>query len=107
MSSGRVWLTFVLAGLITFLERASFILFLGDRELPDSVRRALRYVAPAAFAAIVAPRVLVTDGAVTLDPTDPRLPAAIVAGLAMWRFKNMVAMLVIGMLAFHLVRWIV
>ena len=57
-----VWLAFILGGIITFLQRASFILFSGDRSLPDPIQRALQYVAPAAFAAIVAPRVIGTGG---------------------------------------------
>jgi branched-subunit amino acid transport protein len=106
MSSAWVWLTFAIGGVITFLQRGSFILFVGDRELPEPVRRALRYVAPAAFAAIVAPRVLGDDGLSGLGNPDPRLLAAVIAGLFMWRFRNMAAMLVIGMAAFWLLRWI-
>ncbi len=106
MSSAWVWLTFAIGGVITFLQRGSFILFMGDRELPEPLRRALRYVAPAAFAAIVAPRVLGDDGLPGLGTPDPRLLAAVVAGVFMWRFRNMAAMLVVGMAAFWLLRWI-
>lgn len=106
MSSTWVWVTFVIGGVITFLQRGSFILFVGQRELPEPVRRALRYVAPAAFAAIVAPRVLGTDGLAGLASPDPKLLAAVLAGLFMWRVKNMAAMLVVGMVAFWLLRWV-
>lgn len=106
MSSAWVWLTFAIGGVITFLQRGSFILFVGDRELPEPVRRALRYVAPAAFAAIVAPRVLGGEGLAGLASPGPQLLAAVVAGLFMWRFKNMAAMLVVGMATFWLLRWL-
>ena len=47
----RVWLIVIVGGLVTYATRASFILA-GERlTLPARVQRALRYVAPASFAA--------------------------------------------------------
>ena len=60
---------------------------------------------PAAFAAIVAPRVLVDDatGGLTIDA---RLFAIAVGAAVMWRTKNLVAMLVCGMAALWLFTWL-
>ena len=52
------WIAVIIAGLATYLSRVSFIA-LGDRiSLPPVVESALRYVGPAAFAAISIPIVL-------------------------------------------------
>ena len=56
------WIAVILAGIGTYLMRASFFTFWADKDLPESVSRSLRYVAPAAFAGIVAPAVLGDDG---------------------------------------------
>ena len=94
--NATVWLAFVLGGLLTYLQRASFILFLGRRSLPPPVQRALRYVAPAAFAAIVAPRVLTSASLTEFTAPDARLLAAFVGGVVMWKVKKLPVMLVVG-----------
>ncbi len=101
-----VWLAFILGGIITFLQRASFILFSGDRSLPDPIQRALQYVAPAAFAAIVAPRVIGTGGMSELTSPDARLLAAIVGGVLMWKVPKLPVMLVVGMVTLWVLRWL-
>lgn len=77
-----LWLVFILIGIATTLPRASFIV-LGSRvKLPEALQRALRYAPAAAFAAIVAPDVLVAGG--ELQPFNPKLAAAAAAiGAAM------------------------
>lgn len=94
----------MVAGAITYAERASFMLHSSSRGVPDGMRRALRYVAPAVFAAIVVPRVF-TSG--TFDPSSPwwpRMAAVIVGGALMWRFRSMPLTLAAGMAAFWLFR---
>ena len=49
------WLAFLLGGMGTYLMRLSFIFFMGDRRMPAAVERALAYVGPAAFSAIMLP----------------------------------------------------
>ena len=107
MSSGAtVWLAFILGGLVTYAQRASFLLVLGDRELPQPVQRALRYVAPAAFAAIVAPRVFDSVSLSEFTAPDARLLAAVVGGVLMWKVPKMPVLLVVGMTVFWLLRWL-
>jgi len=101
-----VWLAFVLGGIVTYLQRASFFLIIGDRALPDPIRRALRYVAPAAFAAIVAPRVLDGFSLSEVTAPDARLLAVVFGGVLMWRIPRMPLLLVAGMAVFWLLRWV-
>ncbi len=100
MSTPMVWVTLIVCGLVTFLERGSFILRPTSKPLNPELRRALRYVAPAVFAAIVVPPVLAGGGPDTSDPWWPRLAAVAVGSAFMWRFRSMPLTLVVGMTVF-------
>lgn len=94
----RVWLIFVVAGLGTYLIRASFIV-LGSRvTLPPRVERSLRHVGPAVFAAIVAPPVLGVTGTSAVTDRIPEVVATVAAGLVAWRTGRVTWVLVVGML---------
>ncbi|MDH4276843.1 MAG: AzlD domain-containing protein [Acidimicrobiia bacterium] len=105
-SPTTVWLAFLLGGLVTYAQRASFLLILGDRSLPAPVQRALRYVAPAAFAAIVAPRIFDSVSVSEFTAPDARLLAAVIGGVLMWKVRNLPVLLVVGMVVFWLLRWV-
>lgn len=100
----RFWIIIVASGVVTYLSRASFIVF-GDRlTLPDPVERSLKYVAPAAFAAISIPLVLGQDGFEGFADDVPRIIAALAAGAVLvWR-KSLPLMLCVGMAVFWLLR---
>ncbi len=102
----RIWLVFIIGGIGTYLTRASFMALGSSVELPGWCRRALKYVAPAVFAAIVLPPVL-GDGrlAGVLRP-DARLLAAVLAGLVAYRFRNIGWVLVVGMAALWTLQWL-
>ncbi len=114
MSNGAIWLAFALAGAVTFWQRSVFFWLserASERLLPPPVQRALRYVAPAAFAAISAPRIVAassqSSGAVSrlLEVVvDARFLAALLASLIMWRTGKLPLMLLIGMVTFWLLR---
>ena len=92
----------VVAGLLTFLIRFSFIGVLARWQPPSWVKRALRFVPPAVLAAIVFPEVLVKEGRFT--PINPRLVAALAAALVAWRTKNAVLAILAGMAALLLLQ---
>ena len=94
------WLpALVVAGLVTFGIRLSFVALLGKVELPPVLTRALRFVPPAVLSAIILPEVLVRDGAVDLHPANPRLVAGVLAALVAWRTRNVVLTIAVGMAA--------
>jgi branched-subunit amino acid transport protein len=95
----QVWLAIVVAGLGTFLLRASF-LFLFERVggVPPRLERALRYVPAAVLAALVVPAVVAADGSPTVLGND-RLIAGAVAALVAWRTESVLATIVVGMVA--------
>ncbi|UYN91104.1 MAG: AzlD domain-containing protein [Anaerolineales bacterium] len=93
------WLLFGMV-LATMATRIPVLITLSRRELPASVRRALHYVPPAVLAAIIAPIVLLDEGAPNLALDNAMLPASLIAILISWRTKNLLLTIVVGMAAF-------
>ena len=93
----NLWLTIVLAGLVTFAIRLSFIALLGHGGMPGWMRRALRFVPPAVLCAIIFPALLLEGGSLTLG--HARLAAGLAAIVVAWFSKNVVLTIAIGMLA--------
>ena len=91
------WIAIIIAGLATFLSRMSFIAFGSNLVLPPLVESALRYVGPAAFAAISIPVVFGGDGFADLSSDAPRIIAAVLACTIVWKTKNLPLSLVVGM----------
>jgi branched-subunit amino acid transport protein len=89
-------IVFALAGVGVYLARASFIVLVGERALPDWAERLLRNVGPAVLAALIT-SLLLTDG-ITSFATDPaQIVAVLVAiGIAV-RTKSFVWTFVVGM----------
>jgi branched-subunit amino acid transport protein len=94
----RVWSTIVLAGIGTYTMRASFLVFAHRlATLPPWVHRILRQIPPAALASLVVPALLRPEG--TIDFTQPRFAAGVVAAVVAWRTKNTALTLIVGMAA--------
>jgi len=94
-----IWLVFLLGGLLTFGMRYSFIYLLGRYELPETLRRALRFVPPAVLSAIVFPELFIRAGEFNLSLTNFRLLAGLAAVLVAWRTKNTLLTILAGMIA--------
>ncbi|MBN1452092.1 MAG: AzlD domain-containing protein [Anaerolineales bacterium] len=95
----NIWLVLLLGGLLTFGMRYSFIYLLGRFELPETLRRALRFVPPAVLSAIVIPELVIRSGQVDISLTNYRLLAGIVAILVAWKTKNTLLTILAGMVA--------
>jgi len=95
----NIWLVMLLGGLITFGMRLSFIYLLGRFEVPETMRRALRFVPPAVLSAIVFPEVLMPSGKFDFGLDNHRFLAGIVAVLAAWWTKNTLLTILAGMAA--------
>ncbi|MGY9071355.1 MAG: AzlD domain-containing protein [Acidimicrobiales bacterium] len=92
------FLVVLVVGLSTFVSRSVFILTLADRELPDLAITAMRYVAPAVLAALVASLLVGDDGLSGLGPS-PETFALAITGLIAWKWKNTLLTLALGMSA--------
>ena len=100
----NIWLTMLLAGLVTFMIRLSFIWIVGHRSIPPLLRRALRLVPPAVLTAIVFPEVFIPGGQLDLSLDNARLVAAVLATLTAWWTRNAVLTIVVGMLSVWLLQ---
>jgi branched-subunit amino acid transport protein len=85
----------LIAGVGTFLIRASFLAFAHRMAaVPDRVRTVLRMIPPAALAALTAPALLRPDGQWEL--LGPTAIAGLSAAVVAFRFRSIVASLVVG-----------
>jgi branched-subunit amino acid transport protein len=102
----EIWLTIILAGILTFLTRLSFIALLGRWEPPRWLGRALRFVPPAVLSAIIFPEVLMHDGGLNLAVDNLRLWAALIAVLVAWRTRSVLLSIATGMAGLYLLTWL-
>ncbi len=89
---------------ISFSGRGAFVLLFPDARLPAIVNRALRFVPPAAFAALVAPELLLTGGRLSIGLDNPKLLAGMIAAFVAWRTRNTLVTILFGMIMLHLLR---
>jgi branched chain amino acid efflux pump len=101
----NTWLIIAGVSLVTFLLRASFIVFANPQRFPHAFRQALTFVPPAVLAAIVAPGLLMPNG--VFDPTfaNPRWIAGLLALAVAVRTRHQLAAVAIGMPALWLLQW--
>ena len=102
----NIWLVFLLGGLLTFGMRYSFIYLLGRFELPETFRRALRFVPPAVLSAIVFPELFMRAGQLNLSLNNFRLLAGVAAVLVAWKTKNTLLTILTGMAALLLLEFV-
>jgi branched-subunit amino acid transport protein len=101
----NLWLTMLLAGLLTFLIRYSFIGSAGRFAPPDWFKRMLRFVPIAALTALIWPDMLMPAGELQLALNNPRLVAGVAAGLVAWRSENIFLTIGVGMAVLWGLQW--
>jgi branched-subunit amino acid transport protein len=101
-----IWLIIVVGGLITWSIRLSFIVFADRLTLSKTMEKTLSLVPIAALTAILVPAILQASGTLNVSPTNPRLIAAIVAGLVAWYTRNTIATITVGMILVWLLRFL-
>ncbi len=94
-----LWLVILLAGLLTFGTRLSFILLLDRLKIPAWFRRGLRFVPVAVLSAIILPELASRNTVLDLSLRNPQLYAGALAVLVAWRTRNVLLTIVIGMAA--------
>ena len=92
-----LWLIIIAIGALTYATRLSFILVLGQMDVPLLVRRAMRLVPPAVLSALIFPDLLAHTGRVDISVGNARLIAGLIAILVAWRTKNVFWTVGIGM----------
>jgi branched-subunit amino acid transport protein len=101
----NTWLIIVGVALVTFLLRASFIVFANPQRFPHAFRQALAFVPPAVLAAIVAPGLLMPAGAFDATLANPRWIAGLVAIAVAARMRHPLAPIAAGLPLLWLLQW--
>ena len=99
------WLIIVGVALVTFLLRASFIVFANPHRFPHAFRQALTFVPPAVLAAIVAPGLLMPAGVFDPALSNPRWIAGLVAIAVAVRVRHPLAPIAAGLPLLWLLQW--
>jgi branched chain amino acid efflux pump len=94
------WWVMIVSGLATFAIRATFIILIGQREIPPLLRRALFFIPPAVLTAIILPELVLPKGQLNISVANPNLLAGTVAILVAWRTRSVLLTIVIGMVVF-------
>lgn len=92
---------------VTFLARYSMIAVLGRWNFPPDLTRALEFVPIAAFAALVAPELVLREGQFAIGLMNPRLIAGIGAIVAAMLTRNVLTTLITGMGVMWIVQGII
>ena len=75
----KLWIVILTVGLLNYLSRLSFIAVFAHRTMPPLLARALKYVPAAMLTALIVPMILSVPA--TGSAFDPRVVAAIIAGI--------------------------
>jgi len=102
MNAATLWMTIAGVSIGTYLLRLSFIELWKWLRVPPLMMRALDYVPAAVLAALVAPALLRSGGAVDISLDNLRLYAGLAAAVVAWYSRNMLLTLVTGMAALWL-----
>ena len=97
MSDITTWLIILGVAAGTYLIRLSFIQAWQWIGVPDELARALRFVPPAVFAALILPALLAPGGPVDLSPGNLRLVAGALAAVVAWYSRSVLLTLAVGM----------
>lgn len=94
-----LWLTIIVAGLLTYAQRLSLISLWQRLQLPPLLERALRFVPVAVLVALIVPDLLQPGPADATLPLNPRLLAGLLAAVVAWYTRNVTLTIAAGMAA--------
>lgn len=101
----KTWAIIAGVSLVTFLLRASFIVFADPQRFPHVFRQALTFVPPSVLAAIVAPGLLMPQGVFDPSLDNPRWIAGLIALAVAAGTRHALAAVAVGMPALWLLQW--
>lgn len=99
MNGDGLWTFIAVLGLvlITVITRAFFMIPERELPMPDWLRRGLKYAPLAALAAVMAPEVVMSQGALIQTLEDARLPAVVCAAVYYFWRRDILGTIVVGM----------
>lgn len=94
-----IWGLIFFGALVTLAERLSFILLIGEREMPRRITKALQYVPVTVLTALALPTIILHENSIELS-LNPKIIGAMAAIFVAWRSKNLLMTIIAGMLTF-------
>ncbi len=107
MSHLSIWTIIFGAGLVTYLMRLSFVVAVGRIPEPKNLTQILRLVPAAVLSALVISSLFVKSQHVSINITDGRLLAALLAAAVAWRTKNLFLTITCGMISLWIFRYLI
>ena len=104
MSSTQVLIAIIGLTAITVITRGFFLLSEREWPLPAWANRGLRYAPLAALVAVIAPEIVLTDGALISTWQDARIYAVLVGTAYFWWRRGILGMIVTGTAVFLALR---
>ncbi len=105
--SGTLWTAILGMFAVTFLVRASFLVFGQKLRFPPAVVQALGHVPVAVLSAIVVPEAIAPAGQADPSLSNPYLLGTLIAGLIAWKSGRILTAVVASFAVFGLLRWFV
>jgi len=100
----QIWFSIIVVGILTYLSRLSFIMFLEKIRLYSLVLRAFKFIPIAVLTAIILPEIIKTGE--TISFVYPRVFASLFAICISWRTKNVILTIISGMAMLYLVQYL-
>jgi len=107
MTAAEYLLLLLGMGAVTYLPRLLPLFFLSQRALPRWLVEWLELIPVAILAALLAPALLVDDGAGRIDLLRPQLWVAVPTFWVAWRTRSLGGTVLAGMGLFWLLGWFV
>jgi branched-subunit amino acid transport protein len=96
MAGSYAWLSVVGLAVVTVLTRGFFLLSERELTLPPWAMQGLRYAPLAALVAVIAPEIVLTDGALIATWADARIYAVLVGTAYFWWRRGILGTIVSG-----------
>ena len=107
MTEWMQWVAVLGLIVISALTRSAFFITEQIWTMPKWLESGLRYAPIGALAAVAVPAVVMSrGGGIHLDWMTPQVVAAIAATVFAWWRKDMLLTIVVGMMVFHILRWV-
>lgn len=100
----KLWAVIFLVGALNYLSRLSFIAVFARRRMPPSLERALKYVPAAMLTALIVPMIVAEPAAGHAMAFNPKVLAAVIAGVVAHSTRSTLWTLGTGMAALWLLQ---
>ena len=105
--NGTLWAAILGMFTVTFLVRASFLVFGQKLRFPPAVVQARVHVPVAVLTAIVVPEAIAPAGQADPSLLNPYLLGTLIAGVIAWKSGRLLTAVIASFAVFGLLRWFV